>query len=357
MSSVTPQQSDYSRPQPHLIISAHGSTEESVDKLAYLPDGRRVVTGSSDGTVRVWNVDNREQEGTSMEHDSEDAICSLAVCRDGTKIISSTDGGGSIKVWDVESRALVKEWSHPWEYPEVAISPDDRLVAIGNRPVVIYTMEGSQVNDPIEVDHLVWSLCFSPDGDKLACGTSEGIFVYDVKTGTLLIGHVHEDCVECVLWSRDGSRLISGNETICCWSYATGKPFGPPWTGHDDEIFSLSLSPDGSILASASRDRTVRLWDTTSGDPIGQPLQHVKAVTAVCFSPSGEFMASAGWDGKIYLWRVPWLDSVEDQVIAPSMFATSTHHPRCCRHVELSLMYVTLNLARTSLLSSSLASS
>ena len=81
-----------------------------------------------------------------------------------------------------------------------------------------------------------------------------------------------------------------------------------------DSILSLSLSPDGSILASASYDKTVRFWDATTGNPIGKHLQHDERVNAVRFSPSGEFVASLGWGGQIYLWRVPWWNSVENRV-------------------------------------------
>ena len=90
MSSVIPQRSDNEGPQPHMVISAH---EESIPALAYLPDGRCIVTGSYDGTVKVWNMDNGEQEleGAAMGHRSN--VSSLAVTRDGTKIVSGDDNG------------------------------------------------------------------------------------------------------------------------------------------------------------------------------------------------------------------------------------------------------------------------
>ena len=130
-------------------------------------------------------------------------------------------------------------------------------------------------------------MCFSPDGTKLACGTGSSIRVYDVDTGTL-ISESHQDWVNCVLWSRDGSRLFTGsaNATIRCWNPDAGEQIGRPWTAHTQPILDLTLSPKGSTLASASWDKTVR------------------------FSPSGEFVASGGWGGKIYVWRVSRLNSI-----------------------------------------------
>ena len=309
MSSVTPHRSDNDEPQPYLVISTH---DAGISTLAYLPDGRRVVSGAYDGTVRVWKLEDGKQEGTSMKHASY--ICGLAVTRDGTKIICSDDDG-SIKVWDVESHEIVKEWTHPKQYPNIAISPDDRLIAAGGETVAFYTMEGIRVNHSIEVDSYVQSLCFSPNGKKFACRTSDEIRVYDVDSGTLLSA-CQQKWVDCVLWSRDCSRLFSASNyhTICCWNSDTGEQIGHPWAGHTDAIQSLSLSLDGSILASASKDKTVCFWEATTGHPIGQHLQHDKRVHTVLFSPSGEFVVSGGWDAKIFFWRVPWLNSVENRV-------------------------------------------
>ena len=314
MSSVAPpQQAENDEPQPHLAPNV------AISRLAYLPDGQRVVTGLRDGTVKVWNAESGEQEGTSMKHGT--GIIGLAVTRDGTKIISS-DLDGKVKAWDVDSHEMVKGWTHPerWPGPEIAISPDDRLIAVGRRTVAIYTMEGRQVNRSIKVGKAIWSMSFSPEGTKLACGTDDDIRVYDVG-GTLIlqVGPLEGHCMPSVLWSHDGSSLFSGSVdmTIRCWNTDTGEQIGHPWKGHAGFIPSLSLSPDGSILASAAWDNTVRFWDATTGKPIGQHLQHDNLVTAVRFSPSGESVASAAWDGRIYLWRVPWLNSVTPQVTTP----------------------------------------
>ena len=158
MSSVTlPQRSDNDGPRPHLIIvSAH---DADIYNLAYLPDGRRIVTASSDGIVKVWNVESGEQEQTLMEH--KYLMGNVDVSRDGTvtKIIS-TDSDGNIKAWDVESHELMEEWTHPESYPIVAISPDGRLVAVhGARTVAICGVGGGQVNHSIEGDFKLEVVC------------------------------------------------------------------------------------------------------------------------------------------------------------------------------------------------------
>ena len=323
MANTVPEQSDNNAPRPQLVISA-ADDDDRIRKVAYLPDGR-VVTGSMSGAVRVWNLQTGEQEGTSMEHGSD--IWGLAVTRDGAKIISS-DIDVKINVWDVKLHKLVKTWTHQG-YPVVTISPDDRFIVVGGWTVGIYTTEGEPVNS-IEVGRDFWPLSFSPDGNKLACGTEDDIHIYDVKTGTLVLDPLkgHEDLVRSVLWSRDGSKLFSASndKTIRCWNSGTGKQTGQPWTGHTDRISSLSLSPDGTLLASASWDKTVRFWDTAYGRPIRQHLQHDVSARSVCFSPSGEFVASGDEGGNIYQWHVSQLDSGECQVII--MTHIRPHHSR-----------------------------
>ena len=183
MSSVAPPQRTENDGRHTNLCFEH---DVVISRLAYLPDGRRVVTGFRDGTVKVRNVESRKQEGATMRHATE-ILTGLAVTRDGTKIISS-DFGGKVKVWDVDSHELVKEWTHPERWPRIAISPDDRLIAVGHRAVAIYSMEGRQVKDSIEVAKTVCSMSFSLDGRKLACGTDDDIRVYYVESGTLILG-------------------------------------------------------------------------------------------------------------------------------------------------------------------------
>ncbi|KAF8837898.1 WD40 repeat-like protein [Paxillus ammoniavirescens] len=301
-------------PQPHLTVSAH---EDSVCGIAYLPDGR-LVTCSDDETVRIWDLENGEQEGMAMEHGGGVAgwVRGLAVTRDGKRILS----GGSdnlLRVWDVETQQPIAEWGgHEDTVHCIVVSPDDQLIASGDGEgrIVIREMKEGQTKHVIEtVPGDVSSICFSPDGTKLASAhDDEMIRVFDVENGNLIVGPIqgHTNFANSVVWSLDGSRLFTASDdcSIRLWDSETGEAIGDPWTGHTRYVNSISLSPDGTKLASVSGDATVRFWGTESGEPIGEPLQHGNDVWVVIFSPSGEFVACGEKYGKVSIWRVSWWD-------------------------------------------------
>ncbi|KAF8833075.1 WD40 repeat-like protein, partial [Paxillus ammoniavirescens] len=267
--------------------------ENTIQQIAYLPGGERIVTCSWDKTVRIWNVENGEQEGTAMIHDGW--VDTVAVTRDGKRIHSGGDET-RIRVWDVETHQFIEEWEdETGDIWWIAVSPDDQLAASGGRKgeiVIREIQEGGRIRHSIQAGRPVPSLCFSPNGEKLACavgntaGEPGAIHVYDVDSSELVLGPIegHTEPVTSVLWSLDGSQLFSASldYTIRCWNSDTGESIGEPWKGH-----TASLSPDGTKLVSASEDKTVRFWDARSGDPIGQPLQHDSVVVTVTFSPSG----------------------------------------------------------------------
>jgi WD40 repeat protein len=132
----------------------------------------------------------------------------------------------------------------------------------------------------------------------------------------------HDNWVLCVAFSPDGERIASASEdrTIRVWDATTGQIVADPLTGHTDSVTSVAFSPDGQRIASASEHRTIRVWDATTGQIVAGPFTgHSHSVTSVAYSPDGEYIASASDDRTIRVW-----DATTGEIVA-GPFTGHTH--------------------------------
>jgi WD40 repeat protein/diadenosine tetraphosphatase ApaH/serine/threonine PP2A family protein phosphatase len=114
----------------------------------------------------------------------------------------------------------------------------------------------------------------------------------------------HDGEVRSVTMSPDGETVVSGGDdgTVRLWN-RQGQPIGEPFQGHVGRVLSVAMSPDGETVVSGGDDGTVRLWNR-QGQPVGEPFQgHVGEVRSVAMSPDGETVISGGGDGIVRLWN------------------------------------------------------
>jgi WD40 repeat protein len=244
--------------------------ESSVVTIALSLDGKKVVSGSDDAAVRLWDVDMGKVIAKWTGHNG--GVLNICWNRDGRRIVSGS-AGGAIRVWDAES---------------------------GKTVLVIETgLEN------------VWAVIYSPDTTMIATGGNsdeEHLKIWDAKTGKLVAnpkGHTYQ--VDCLAWTADGKTLISGSDdhSIRTWNTTTWQQIAV-LMGHTGPalIYDIAISPNGRILASASYDKTARLWNLENGQPIGSPLQHTNAVKCVSFSADGKLLATGCDDNNAYTWNM-----------------------------------------------------
>ncbi|KAG8790168.1 hypothetical protein FRC12_012598 [Ceratobasidium sp. 428] len=109
-----------------------------------------------------------------------------------------------------------------------------------------------------------------------------------------------------VAYSPDGAYVVSGSQqrTIRIWDAYSGQPVGQPLEGHIGPVNSVAYSPDGAYIVSGSWDSSVRIWDAHTRQPVGQPLEgHTGSVNSVAYSPDGAYIVSGSEDTTIRIWN------------------------------------------------------
>ncbi len=199
-------------------------------------------------------------------------------------------------------------WRHECAVMTVAFSRDGKPTS-GSTDGTMERGDTRPVKTPIprENSTSITSMAFSPDGKRLASGSSDGtVTLWDVpreKKPRTLLGHTRE--VDSVAFSSDGKQLASGSmdKTVKLWNTETGKEI-PTSMRQDGTVFSVAFSPDGKRLASGSKDGTVKLWNTETGEKICTLPGHSESVNSVAFSPDGKQLASGSSDGNVRIWEV-----------------------------------------------------
>ncbi len=335
--------------QPELVLQVGHSHD--VTSVAFSPDGTEALSGSQDGTLRLWDLASGKCllifEGHSQ------GVTSVAFSPNGTLALSGSEDK-TLKLWNLASGKCVRTFKgHSRGVRSVAFSPDGTQALSGSEDKTLKLWDLAsgkclQTFDGFFRGHSSWvtSVAFSPDGTRVLSGSwDKTLKLWDLGSGKCirtLKGHSRD--VTSVVFSPDGTQALSGSldETLKLWDLASGKcvqtsegyswplasvVFSPDGTQalagafslylwdlassgkclrkvgwHSLPVTSVAFSPDGTQALSGSDDNTLKLWDLASGKCLRTLEGHSSAVASVAFSSDGTQVLSGNFGKTLKLW-------------------------------------------------------
>ncbi|RQH22537.1 WD40 domain-containing protein [Okeania hirsuta] len=275
--------------------------EDSVNGVAFSPDGETIASASDDYTVKLWNRQGKLLQ-TLTGHESR--VNGVAFSPDGETIASSS-GDKTVKLWNRQGKLLQTLTGHQSWVNGVAFSPDGETIASASRDntVKLWNRQGQLLQTLTGHQSWVNGVAFSPDGETIASASRDYTVKLWNRQGKLL--HTlsdHKDYVNGVTFSPDGETIAtaSTDNTVKLWE-RQDKVLGT-LSDHKDYVNGVAFSPDGETIATASADNTVKLWNRQR--KLLQTLTgHQSWVNDVEFSPDGETIATASADKTVKLWN------------------------------------------------------
>ncbi len=282
--------------------------------IAFSPDGKTLASGSYDNTIILWDVETHQPIGQPLTKHSG-TVYSVTFSPDGG-ILASASADKSIILWDMKTYKTIEQplTGHTSRINSVIFSPDGKTIvsASADKTIIFWDVETHQSIGQMLSGHSgsIYSVVFSPNGKMLASGSDDtSIILWDVKThqsiGRLLAENPSR--VNSLAFSPDGETLASGraDNSVILWDMKIQRPIGLPFTGHSGPVNAVAFSADGKTLASGSDDNTVILWDMEIHHPISHSLTgHSVSVYSVAFDPDGRILASGDSDNSIILWNM-----------------------------------------------------
>ena len=312
----------------HLSGIGISGPETAILATTFSPDNRWLATGSLDGSIHIYDVNNQDSINQSIVfHGHHDGITALAFSPDGHWLAS---GGGSDAADLFQESGSIN--SAMLTMAMAKRRGDEITVQLPDTQIRIWNLDDPDPKqNPILLSghtEQVTALAFSPDGRWFASSSlDDTIQLWDRKKDSnfatkpiVLRGHTLN--IVTIAFSQDGHWLVSASldQTARLWDLTVPDPNTHiiELVGHSKAIQAIALSSDSRWLATSGIDFSVRLWDLKSNDPSNQAIVlegHKKNVMELAFSPDGHWLASGSVDSTIRLWDLSKPETINNSQV------------------------------------------
>lgn len=344
---------------PHVIRVLGESRLRHADRVnavAFSPDGSKLASASRDGTAKIWDLANgrellsyRGHRDTPVDPRTQANVLRLAdiaFSPDGKSIATVCEN--ELHVWNAQTgetiAKIIRKENPEKPFKALAFSPDGESIAVGgdDQVVRVYHIEAGKPTfvSPPQTGRIE-GVAFAPNGKLVGSVNNAGqLVVYcpgqanPVSLGTPVsnTGEVYD-----VVFTPDSSGLLTAGKDHRVRLTAGPGPDGQTtnttaqtlreYVGHTDAVRSVDISRDGKLMVTGGVDRTVRIWEVSSGKLLRTYQGHQSEVVAVAISPDGRSVASGAEDGSIRLWELSTTDDHQSVADAGDALWTVAYSP------------------------------
>ncbi|MDM8536286.1 hypothetical protein QUF70_05995 [Desulfobacterales bacterium HSG17] len=323
-------------------------TSGKAGRLAFSTDGKLIASGSDNQNIAIWNAETGKEVKILKGH--QDMISGLTFNSTGT-LLASASYDRTARIWDVKTgKSIHTLRGHAGNVQRLVFHPDGNTLATcsNDKNIIMWQTETGR---PLSVlqghENIILGVAFTESGDHLISGSFDRTLrIWDTETGvTLRVLQGHEAGVVRLAVKENRIFSASNDMTVRQWDLQMedqmrvkdipgepnssaispdGKMIAVGFKGdglrlyslpdismiweineaHSDRTFRLSFSPDGKQIASASLDKTAKLWQVSDGKPIQTFTGHTRAVHGIAFSPDNKHISTASFDGRIGLFEI-----------------------------------------------------
>lgn len=292
-----------------------------VTSVSFSPNGLYALSASYDKTIKLWNIHTGKEIRSFSTIGNKSPIWSASFSPDGKYVVAGISDK-VIKLWAIHSEKEIKTFSgYTGIVYAIKFSPDGRYVAAGcsDNTVKVWEVSSGKQTFSLQHDGSVLAVAFSKDGRYLLSGSEDKTMkLWDFSTAKEICTYKgYSRGVSSNAFSPDGKFVATvlgdvwtnlGNKDFIVWDFESGRIIHS-FSGHKGNVWAVAFSPNNNrFVASASQDRTIKLWDVIEGREVrtfsGSLSRHRGEVLSIAFSPDGKYILSGSSDKTAKIWDV-----------------------------------------------------